>query len=197
MPSQLPRFELTHGQVAWALSEGLRPSRRLLDELRYLRQLGVPFETSERGKGRGNPLHYDYDHLLEVGVAQFATRRGLRPREVASFLVENRDALRPIYRQVFCDQPQAAIEEEWVTSRGRMVPFLADELFLRLHDRYSDSSGKIDILNQDEVSSILPLGALVERFPGGETRTLLPLTRLALQLVAWARCAPEIRPGRT
>ena len=37
---------------------------------------------------------------------------------------------------------------------------------------------------------------VTERYPGGETRTLVPLTRLVIELVAWARAAPEIKPGR-
>jgi hypothetical protein len=37
------KLNLTHGQVAWALARGAPPAALLLDQLRYLRQLGVPF----------------------------------------------------------------------------------------------------------------------------------------------------------
>ena len=37
--------------------------------------------------------------------------------------------------------------------------------------------------------------ALAEKYPGEKTRTLLPLTRLTLELLAWAHEAPETRPG--
>jgi hypothetical protein len=37
---------------------------------------------------------------------------------------------------------------------------------------------------------------VTERYPGGETRTLVPITRVVIELVAWARVAPEIKPGR-
>jgi len=36
-------LSLTHGQVAWALARGEPPAALLIDQLRYLRQLGVPF----------------------------------------------------------------------------------------------------------------------------------------------------------
>ena len=44
-------FSLTLGQVAWALARGQRPSDQLIDQLRYLRQLGVPFSKAELGAG--------------------------------------------------------------------------------------------------------------------------------------------------
>jgi hypothetical protein len=36
---------------------------------------------------------------------------------------------------------------------------------------------------------------VTERYPGSDFKTLLPITRLVLELVAWAREAPEIKPG--
>jgi hypothetical protein len=42
----------------------------------------------------------------------------------------------------------------------------------------------------------MELETITETYPGGEVRTLLPLTRLIVELVAWAREAPEIKPGR-
>jgi hypothetical protein len=116
MSSQISRFALTHGQVAWAISNGMPPSRHRLDELRYLRQLGIPFVKAELGGGRGNPLRYDYDHLIETGVAHFGMNRGLRPREL-TILVEDRNSLRPMYRRAFREQPETAIESDWPVAR--------------------------------------------------------------------------------
>jgi hypothetical protein len=42
----------------------------------------------------------------------------------------------------------------------------------------------------------MQFATVTKKYPGGEVRTLLPLTRLVLELVAWAREAPEIKPGR-
>jgi hypothetical protein len=174
----------------------MAPSPPLLDELRYLRQLGVPFTEAELGGGRGNRITYGYDHLIETGVAHFGMQRGMRPREIATYLVEHRNRLHLTYRKALREQPEGATEAEWVKSRGRLIPLLEDEIFLRLPDRQSETPGKFEVLEQHELQSILQIGMLAERFPGEETRTLVPLTRLVLQLVAWAKEAPEIRPGR-
>src|SRR5229473_2796401 len=95
--TRVPELELSHGQVLWALASGRSPDQRLIDEVRYLRQLGVPFRSSELGRGRGNRLRYRYEHLLELGVAVFALHRGLKPREIAQFLVPKRRDLRELY----------------------------------------------------------------------------------------------------
>jgi hypothetical protein len=73
-----------------ALSRGQQPSALLLDQLRYLRQLGVPFSKEELGGGRGNRIRYGFDHLIELGVALFGLQGGMAPREVVRILVEHR-----------------------------------------------------------------------------------------------------------
>jgi len=93
-------LSLTHGQVAWALARGEPPATLLIDQLRYLRQLGVPFSKSELGSGRGNRIRYGFNHLIELGVALFGLQRGLAPREVAGILVDHRAELRRCYRGV-------------------------------------------------------------------------------------------------
>src|SRR5262249_41899673 len=96
---EAPKFQLdlTHGQAMWALSRGRPPEQRLIDQVRYLRLLGVPFRRSELGTGRGNRLHYRYEHLMEIGVAVWALERGMKPQEVANFLIEQRMFLRELY----------------------------------------------------------------------------------------------------
>ena len=196
MPTPVPALDLTHGQVAWALNRGASPQERMLDQLRYLRQLGVPFDKAELGSGRGNRIRYDYDHFIEAGVALFALQRGVKPQAIASFLKDNRPRLRELYHQAFLDQPAGALEAEWVKSRGRIGTLLADEMFLRLHDRYAETSGQIEVLGREHLADLYDFGMLVERYPGDDARTLVPLTRLVLELVAWAQEAPEIKPGR-
>jgi hypothetical protein len=188
-------FTLTHGQVLWALSRGTSPNARLIDQVRYLRLLGIPFRKAELGTGRGNRVRYRYEHLIELGVAVWAIERGMKPQEVAKFLVERRKFLRQLYVKAFTDQPEEAIEAEWVKSRGSLMPLLGDELFLRLHDRYSEAPGKIEMLGPREIESLSDFSLLAEKYPGEKTRTLLPLTRLTLELVAWAHEAPLLKPG--
>jgi hypothetical protein len=196
MPTAVPEMSLSHGQVLWALARGRQPEATMVDEVRYLRQLGVPFRPAELGRGRGNRLRYRYEHLIELGVALFALRRGMRPREIATLLVGNRKRLREIYRKAWSEQPEAAVASEWVKSRGRIVPVLANEIVLRLHDRYSSAPGTIELLGQkDQIRDLSQLLVPVETYPGEEARTLLPLTRLALELAAWAQEAPELKPG--
>lgn len=195
MASSAAPLSLTHGQVLWALSRGRPPERPLVDQVRYLRLLGIPFGKGELGSGRGNRVRYRYAQLIELGVGVWALQRGMKPREVAKLLVERRKFWRALYRKALADQPEKAIEADWVKSRGRIVPALAQEIFLRLHDRSSETPGKIDMLGQQEIQSLSEFFVFGERYPGESTRTLLPLTRLVLELVAWAREAPEIKPG--
>jgi hypothetical protein len=195
MPKPLPKLSLTHGQVAWAISLGRQPEQRLLDQIRYLRRLGVPFEESELGTGRGNRVRYRFDHLIELGLGVAALRRGMAPKDITGLLVKQRKALRRFYREAYLDQPDAALNADWVKSRGQSIPLLANERFLRLHDRYSDAPGKIERMRQDEIADPSQLFSMVERRPGEKLRTLFPLTRLVLELVAWALEAPETRPG--
>lgn len=195
MPRPIPRLRLSHGQVAWALSLGRPPDEKLLEQLRYFRQLGIPFDKSELGVGRGHPVRYGFDHLIETGVALFGLRRGMKPREVARFLTAERKSLRRYYRQAYLAMPEDALEDDWVKSRGRTVPRYKDELWMRMHDRYSQQPGKIDVIRSDEVKEFRDTLAMVERYPGEDFRMLLPLSRLVLELVAWAKEAPETRPG--
>src|ERR1700730_15688402 len=67
---------------------------------------------------------------------------------------------------------------------------------LRLHDRYSERKGTFELVPGDAFAALMELETITEKYPGGGVRTLLPLTRLVLELVAWAREAHEIKPGR-
>ena len=73
---------------------------------------------------------------------------------------------------------------------------LINETFLRLHDRYAEQPGSYELVPGDPMALLQQFATVTERYPGGETRTLVPLTRLVIELVAWARAAPEIKPGR-
>ena len=195
MPIAVPHLDLTHGQAAWILSHGESPSERTLDQLRYLRLLGVPFTTAERRRAAGNRLRYDYDHLLEAAVALFALRRGYIPKDVAIYLIKHRQDLRQSSRQVLRDLPETALHQAWVKSRGKMISVMRNEHFLRLHDRASDTPGIFELLGPQQVRCLADSFGLHERYPGEEARPLLPLTRVVLESVAWAQDVPEIKPG--
>ncbi|HEV2547536.1 MAG TPA: hypothetical protein VGU20_09375 [Stellaceae bacterium] len=168
---------------------------KLIDEVRYLRRLGVPFDEGAVGSGRGHRIQYGFDELIELGVAVFGLHRRMRPRDLAEILVQERSMLRKAFRLAWHEQPDAALDASWVKSRGRQIPLLGSEVFLRLHDRYGEKPGTIEVLRPEDMESPRQLGLLGERYPGEEVRILLPLTRLMLELVAWAREAPVTRPG--
>jgi len=180
--------------MAWVLSLGQPPSKLLVDQMRYLRTLGVPFTPKELGGGRGNWLRSDYYQLSETGVAIAAIRRGMSPAEAAQVLLDNRAPLRALYKQAFLEQPEAALHAAWVKSRGREMVMLAKHIDLRLHKRYSSTPGKIQtVLSESQIPGV-ELGDALEQFDD-ETVALGPLTRLVLEWTAWALEAPEIRPG--
>src|ERR1700726_63957 len=97
MSESIPNLRLTHGQVLWALARGEPPRSALIDQIRYLRRSGVPFKGTELGRGRGNRIHYGFEHLIELGVALFGLQRGMDPREVVVMVTRHRRSLRAIY----------------------------------------------------------------------------------------------------
>jgi len=194
---KIPRLHLSLGQIAWAINLGEPAPRHLLDRLNYLRQLGIPLNRDQRGAGSGNRVPYDYDDLIECGVALFALENGMKPADVSKVLVGERSHSRKTYRKALKVLPEQALTDPWVKSRGKTVPMIADEVWLRLHNRYSETPGTMEVLGPADGDA--PAGASlfdpVERFADGLTFRLVPLTRLAVQWTAWALEAPEIRTG--
>lgn len=193
---KVPELSLSFSQVAWAISLGQEPHKILPEQLNYLRQLGIPFEKGQIGLGRGNRVVYGFDELIETALAIRGIRFGMKPAEMVNFIMENRKHLRKLYRQVLADQPDAALKAEWVKSRGRSGALLSNEVFLRLHDKYSSSPGKFDYQQlsnptEADIQSMLDPVEMV----GGEPKKLFSLTRLVLETVAWALDAPEYRTG--
>ena len=91
MPTAVPEMSLSHGQVLWALARGRQPEATMVDEVRYLRQLGVPFRPAELGRGRGNRLRYRYEHLIEFGggaVRAASRHEAARDRDAAGWKSE-------------------------------------------------------------------------------------------------------------
>lgn len=204
----VPTWQLSHGQAAWVIAHGRNPPRRVLDQLRYLRQLGVPFAEAERQPGRGNRVFYRYEEVVEMAVAIFAIRHGMRPGEAAEFLTQNREDCRKLFREALEQLAAAALDASWIKSQGREIPIMANEIFLRLHDRYSERPGAYETIMAEEgagskaakpdtAPGLESIFGLAERYPGEESRILVPLTRIALEVAALAREVPEIRPGRS
>jgi hypothetical protein len=197
---QVPILNLSHGQVIRTLCVGkilTEPQLRLVrDQLRYLRQRGVPFNEGKRGQGRGHRIRYSYEELVELGVALYALRKGLRPQDVVNYLVTHRKYLRQRYREALEDQPEQALEADWLTNGGKVAELLSQGRFLRLHNRYSDTPGKYEMILPEDAQEFGDIFGMREVFADGTSQPLVPLTRIALELMYWVRKAPEIKPGR-
>jgi hypothetical protein len=193
---RVPKFQLSLGQLCWALNLGRPASARLRNEIRYLRQLGVPHAEERVGEGRGHRIRYGFDELIECGVALYAIRRGMKIADAAKLLITERVAFRRLYRDAFLKQSEEALSADWVKSRGRIITFIDEEFFLRVHDRYSEKSGSYDLVTPQNNVQAVEFFSLVERFGGDDHRVLVPLKKTVIELVAWAQDAPEIRPGR-
>lgn len=197
MTSRPPQLSLSRGQLAWALARGEEPSDLLLSQIRYLRQLGIPFADGERGSGRGHRITYDFHDLMETGVAFEAIRLGLPPR-LLHMLIEERAKYHAFYDFAYGELPEAAWQSSWIRSKGKEVPFLLkDELLIRMQGRFDDAPGKVTMtgLDPDAPLGDLPFGTLVEEIPGQEPRVVIPVKRLMLELVTYAKEAPATRPG--
>ena len=190
MAPSVPHLDLSHGQVLWCLAGGREPPQALRDQVRYLRQLGIPFEESEQGLGRGVRLSYGYFHFIEIGVAFEALRQAVPPR-LLKMLVDDRTRYRNLYEFAYSElEPHPSLFEGDPRSRSMM----GDELLIRLHDRYSESPGKI-ALSGDVSGAGRKLGDLVESVKGDEDLVVIPLKSLVLHLVGLAKIAPATRPG--
>jgi hypothetical protein len=189
-------LRLTHGPLLWILCQGASPQgprrRLLLDPRRYLRQLDVPFAE----QGRGRTIRYAYKKVVEMAVALFALRRGVRPHLVADDLVTNRTTLRRLFGRALEAQPATALKASWLKSRGRQQAVPAHDSFLRLHTRMRHTSGSYELLRPGRAPELVDICRQGELFPDGPADTLIPLTRLVLDVTSWARQAPEIKPGR-
>jgi DNA-binding transcriptional MerR regulator len=201
MPSKIPTLSLSHGQVLRAIALGLEPSQRMIDEARYLRTLGIPFNEKKHSTGRGNRRRYDFDDLIELAIAFYYLRHGMKPKDLREYMPKARKGLRELARQTFLSLPDAALSVEWVKSRGKQIPMINNEIFLPFHDRYSETPGKIEAAQsasppepgsmQELVAMFIPASTL----SNGDNKPMIPLTRLVLETVGWALEVPEVKTG--
>ena len=201
MNPHVPRLSLTHGQLAWvvALGQFLPPPRwrHLLAQLRYLRQLGIPFREAQRGKGRGHRIRYSYDELMEVAVGLYALRQEVRPHVIAKILLRNRARLRRVYREALAERPATALEQPWLPSRGTIVALPEEARFLYVHNRYSNTPGQYELVVPPPATDLSQSVEMEEVVAVDDTtETWIPLTSLVWEMTYWAQRAPGITPGR-
>ena len=195
MPLAIPDLSLTQGQLLWALGHGREPSELLKDQLRYVRQLGIPRKSTQQAPGSGNRIRYDFYDLVEVGVAAKALELRFRPADIKPILVDHRREFHETIATAWRELPDAALTQPWVKSRGKVIAFVGDEIFVRLHDRRSERWGKLDLLMPSRLGEEMSPITMKEVFPDGEERPVIQLKQSMLPWVAWALEAPEPRRG--
>lgn len=195
MSLKVPKLSISQGQLLWSLSCGQEPPPGLVDEVRYFRALGIPFEEKSQAKGRGNRLTYGFDEIAELAIAFALLRRGVKKKDIAQQLTKDRGQLKRHLRHVFESQPEGALTSAWVKSRGTLKPILGDEVFWPVYDRNSETPGKIEFLKGRGLQSMRQGSVPVMHMANGEARELLPVTRILLEVIAWALEAPVTKHG--
>ena len=194
---KIPPLTLTLSQVTWALSLGQIPSKDTLDKLNYLRQLGIPFEPGQRLSGSGNRVHYSYIDMVEMGLGLWALARGVKPRVISRFLVNQRKALHSLYVLALSNQPDAALHEPWVKNPGKSGVINVHSIYLHIHNLFDKKPCTFDVLDQASVNTLIAEILDITNVSGARSPTvIMPLTTLALQWLAWALEAPVVPPGR-
>jgi hypothetical protein len=191
MTPTAPRLQLSHGQVLWALAGGKDALQALTDQLTYLRQLGIPFTKEEVGQGRGNRLAYGYYHLIEVGLAIEALRRGVAPRHL-KMLISRRATFRKYYRAAYMQlAPKWSLLEN---DDPRAWPNFEEEYLVSFHGRYTKTPGEITLADPNDPATA-PFLDLVGRAPGQADYIVIQLKALVTRLLLLANAAPTIKPG--
>jgi hypothetical protein len=191
MAPTVPRLQLSHGQVLWTLAGGKNPPPALIDQLTYLRQLGIPFADEEKGQGRGKRLTYGFYHLIEVGLATEALRRGVPPRHL-KMLKSERAKYRNLYRAAYKElAPAWALLEE---DDPRSWPMFQDEYLVSFHGRYTKSPGEITLADPNDPAT-RPFIDLVGRAPGQDDYVVIQIKALVTRLLLLSKIAPTIKPG--
>ena len=195
MPNTLPNLSLTQGQLLWALEHGQKPEKLLKDQVRYLRQLGIPKNSANQVPGSGNRVRYDFHDLVELGLGVTALQRRFKPKDISAVLVDGHEDMRRAIEMAWREMSDEQISADWIKSRGTIVPLRMEDFYLRLHDRRSEAWGKVDVVLPGNMNPELEVFTPIEIFEDGEVKVLFPLQTLMLPWVAWALEAPPIRTG--
>ena len=148
-------------QTLFALNLGRKTDATIVNRLRHLRRLGVPFAGGE-DRGQGNRVRYDFDHLVETGAALFALHNNMPARDISQWFGSNRKLLRKASHQAWAALPEKALEQDWIKKRGGTMA--SDEIYFRLHDRHSQKDGTFDFVRHGDLVDVLKTGFVGERF---------------------------------
>ncbi len=186
-------LKLSFGQVAWAISLGREPDPRTLDNLRYLRQLHVPFTEAER-KGSGNRMVYRFEHLVECGLAYQGQLRRLKPLDIAKAISSQRKWLRSLAMSIFDELDPAEFHRVNTAWRKPTYP-AKQERYVRFNDRHAQHPWTIEELTIDK-DPRKELRTIFDVTREDSVTDLIPFKNCIVVWVGWALVAPETRPGR-
>lgn len=196
MPQNIPDLSLTQGQLLWALNEGREPDKLFRDQVRYLRQLGIPKTSAAEAAGSGNRIRYNFYDLIELGLALTGLKLRFRPKDIQAVIDDDRERMRQAFELAWRELPEKVLEDSWVKSRGASKVGYGDEIFLRLHDRRSAQWGKLDLIGpNDDLTAGRNLFDAVERMPDGQILDIIQLKQSIVPWVAWALEAPDRKTG--
>lgn len=196
MPQTLPDLNLTLGQLLWALGDGREPDKLLSDQVRYLRQLGIPQKSADAARGSGNHIRYDFHDLVELGLALAGLKLRFRPKDIKAVMDDDRTRLHRAIDLAWRELPDNVLEDSWVKSRGAVKVEFDNELYLRLHDRRSEQWRQLDFIGpDDDLTTGRKLFDAIERMPDGQIRDVIKVKQSIVPWVAWALEAPGIRTG--
>ncbi len=193
----LPNVQLTHGRALWVFgalgfSDGISP-QTFNYYIKSLRKLGIPFVRGETGLGTGRLARYSYDHMMELGVALTLRVYGILPDPVVAGLIRYRQDFYAFYRQAYLQASRGLGAPVQVLAKGH-VEFCMSGIYLDLQIRYTRGH----ILKFGPPRVVSPLDAL-RLFAGtrsvGQPHVPFNLSALALDVVAFAQQAPNIRRG--
>lgn len=182
---------LSFGQVLYAIAGSDHPNPVLVDKLRYLRRLGVPF-TKEESQGSGHRLAYTFDHLFECGLAIVALGF-LKPQEISQIIVNHRVALRAAGRKTL-----TSIGKEWRAYLDGGYDQSYDDSHIVLTGRHDPDPCNFYLVGegaprrgrheQHSIHGLTQVPHITERN--------IPLKSLVAMLVLRGMQAPETKPGR-
>lgn len=193
MKDPFARNPLSFGQVVYAITGSTHPKGVTVDQLRYLRRLGIPF-APEEAQGSGNRLPYTFDHLFECAVGIVALGF-LKPKDVQQIIVGHRKALRKVGRETL-----ALLGGEWSTILDHYDPggLHQDNRRLVLTDRYSDDPCNFYLMaGSNARKNELSLHS-THRLPATAQLTgrHIALNSLVATIVYRGMQAPQTKPGR-
>jgi hypothetical protein len=191
----IPEISLAPTQALWALTQlGFRSGGSHLtfrEYIKSLRRFGVPFSREELISGSHQRSVYRYEHPMELAVALSFRLHRILPWDVVSVLVEHRTELRSIYHRAYLERETGAGRPVRIKV-GVHDHFYVKGIFLELNFCYIDDqlvcSGGPRALDAAEA-----IQSYVQQRPGSQIRPLLPLSKLASEIVRMARDAPPVR----